>query len=118
MESINNPVIIDKSTYKIMRYMYKHQNVTLSKIRKKFGTDGISHALFLCPAHYAVYRTLEGEYTYNISHTCGSGAISLTALGNEYVERRRNSFLMWAITTEISFLALLVSVVSLIISIL
>ncbi len=112
----SEPFIIDKQCYKIMKYIYKHKEISMGKLRKKFKRDGADYALYLCPAHYATYRDTTGKLTYDISSTSHDGLIGLTPIGNKYIEDRRDNFIKWIIPTLISILALVTSVAALIAS--
>jgi hypothetical protein len=112
----SEPFIIDKQCYKIMKYIYRHKEVTIGELREKFGKDKADYILYLCPAHYAAYRDVTGKLTYDISSTSHDGLIGLTPNGNKYIEDRRDSFIKWIIPTLISILALVTSVSALITS--
>lgn len=107
------PIIIDKHTYRIMRYVYRHHEVKLHKIRKKFGRDGIVCLSMLVSAHYALYKDPDGTYTFDTSSIDPNGSFGLVLPGNKYVENRRQSFMQWFVPTFISLLALIISVASL-----
>lgn len=113
---MQDPVVIDKKTYKVMRYIYRHHEISLNKIGEKFGEDGIASALYLCPKHLAAYRDNAGILTFDITHTSSDGLIGLTVPGNKYIEDRSSSFIKWCIPTLISILALITSVAALIAS--
>jgi len=66
-------IVIDRKTYKIMRYIYLHNGASLAKIGKKFKKDGVTTATYLCPAQYAMYSEQEGKYTFDICNTKGIG---------------------------------------------
>lgn len=114
--AITEPFIIDKQRYKVMKYIYRYKEVPLGKIRKKYGENGFISAIYLCPEHYAAYRDTTGRLTYDISSTSYDGLITLTPLGNKYIEDRQDSFIKWVIPTFISVLALITSIAALIAS--
>lgn len=113
---MQDPFVIDKATYKIMKYIYRHHEVTLGKIREKFGDEGLAIATYLCPEKFAVYRTENKQFTYDITHTSADGTILLTIAGNKYVEDRMSSFTQWMIPIAISLFALAISAISLVLS--
>jgi len=106
-------IVIDRKTYKIMRYIYLHNGASLAKIGKKFKKDGVTTATYLCPAQYAMYSEQEGKYTFDISSTSYDGMVYLTAKGNQYVENRISCFAQWIVSTLISFIALIISFIAL-----
>lgn len=109
---MDTPIIIDKQTYKIMRYVYHHHEVKLHKIHKKFGREGIACLSMLVSAKYALCKTPNGSYTFDVSSIDSNGSFGLVSPGNEYVENRRRSFMQWFVPTFISLLALMISVAS------
>lgn len=113
---MQEPVVIDKGTYKVLKYLYRHKEIALSKIREKYGEDGMIAAMYLCPKQFAAYRDESGHLTFDISVTSTSGSIGLTPLGKKYVEDHVANFTKWIIPTLISVLALITSVAALIAS--
>lgn len=111
--NMENPCIIDKNTFKVMKYIYRKQEVKLSCISKKFGEDAIIFALYLCPSQYAAYRNEDKTLTFDISHTSSEGSIGLTPLGNKYVEDRCESFVKWLLPLIISSISVAISLMAL-----
>lgn len=114
---MDKPFIIDKKTYSVMKYIYRHHEVHLYKIRKKFGDDGLTSAIYLCPAFYAAYRDEKGHLTFDISSTSDMGKIGLTPPGNKYVEDRREAFIKWFVPLIVSSVSVAISLMSLAVSI-
>lgn len=113
---MNGSIFIDKQTYKIMCYVYRHHEVKLSKIEEKFGREGISSLLLLVSSQYALYKTPDGLYTSDTTSIDSDGSIGLIPPGNVYIENRRQSFIQWFVPTFISLLALIASIASLLFS--
>lgn len=111
------PFIVDKEIYKIMKYLYRHQEVRLGKISRKFGEHSVSVALSLCPQHYAAYRDEQKRLTFDITSTSAKGSIGLTPLGNQYVEDRRRSNVICYTPILLSAVSVIVSIVALLVSI-
>ena len=112
----DKPVFIDSETYKVMKFVYRHNEVKLSVIYDKFGRNGITDMCYLCDIHYSLYRNPKGELTYDTSHLDNNGSFGLVYPGNSYVENRKLSFTKWVVPTLISVLALITSVAALIAS--
>lgn len=114
--SAEMPYVIDRKTFRVMKYLHRKYEIKLEHIEKKFDEDGRIAALYLCPQHYAAYRD-ENGITFDISSTSSEGYIGLTPLGNKYVEDRSESFVKWfvplitsSISVAISMLALAASI--------
>ncbi|MDO5344414.1 MAG: hypothetical protein Q4E91_01565 [Lachnospiraceae bacterium] len=107
------PFIIDKETYTIMKYIYRHKEVKLCKISNKFGEDAMIAALYLCPQQYAAYRDESKHITFDITHTSANGSIGLTPLGNKYVEDRREAFIKWYVPLVTSSISVAISMMAL-----
>lgn len=108
------PIFIDSETYKVMKYVYRHNEVKLGDIYDKFGRDGISNMCYLCQVQYALYRKPDGVLTLDTSSLDNNGSFGLVHPGNCYVENRKLSFTKWVVPTLISVLALITSVAALI----
>lgn len=111
------PIVIDKETYKVMKHIYRNQEVKLGDLNRKFGDDAICSALYLCSCYYAAYRDKEGQLTFNPKFTSSDGSIGLTPLGNKYVEDKQEALVKWIVPILISVAAVSISVLSLAISI-
>lgn len=108
MES-QSPCVITKKTYEIMKYIYRHKEVTIQTIDDRFGEDAFLHAFYLCKNKYAAYRDDQTDFTYNATSLLSDGTIALTLDGEKYVEDKLSSFIRWVIPTVISILALAIS---------
>ena len=111
------PFIIDGNTYKVMNYLYRHKEVKLHKLNRKFGDETAGLARALCPHYYAAYRDEDGRLTFDTSVTSTDGSIGLTPLGNKYVEDRREAFIKWFVPLVTSTTSVAVSIIALAISI-
>lgn len=109
-------IIIDKNTYKLMKYVYRHQEVSLASLERKFGDDSSVAVCYLCSMEYGAYRRPDKTLTYDTSVLDSRGFFGLTIPGNQYVESRSLSFTKWIVPTIISVLALIASVAALIAS--
>ncbi len=107
------PFIIDKDTYKVMKYLYRHKEIKLYKIEKRFNSEMLCSALYLCPQQYAAYRDESGHLTFDITNTSTNGSIGLTPLGNKYVEDRNESFIKWFVPLVTSSISVAISMIAL-----
>lgn len=110
---METPCIIDKNTYKVMKYIYHKHEVKLFKITEKFGDDVTAASLYLCTHQYAAYRDEAKMLTYDISHTSSEGSIGLTPLGNKYVEDRQEAFIKWFVPLVTSSISVAISLMAL-----
>ena len=108
---MSEPIVIDKYTYKIMKYLYRHEGVSTEVILKKYGSKGFVSVVHLVGSKLACVRYDE-QYSYTINETVPSFYF-LTINGNAYVENRRTSSFRWLLTTFISLIALSVSICAL-----
>lgn len=111
-----NTIVIDRTTYKIMKYMYGKRSVTYFKIRKKFGDDAATLVFELCRGNYAAQRLPNKQITCDTSAVYDESEFSLLVPGNKYVEDRRANNVIRITPILVSVVSVIVSVVSLIIS--
>lgn len=109
-----DPFYITKTTYKIMKYLYFHKDVSVETLERACGDMASYHASYLCRHEFAVYRNFDGNYSYDASAISFDGSFTLTLAGEQYVENKLSSFYRWLIPTIISLTALILSIVSLI----
>ena len=107
------PFVIDQTTFKAMKFIYRKHEVKLNRIAKKFGEDTLVSILYLCPRQYAAYRDEDERLTFDISNTSYNGSIGLTPLGNTYVEDRRESFVKWFVPLVTSSVSVAISMMAL-----
>lgn len=107
---MENAIIIDKTAYKIMKFLYGKKDVEFQIIRNKFGDDDSTIISMLVSANYAAIRLADGTITQSTSYLGDDAKISLLIPGNKYVEDRKR-------TSVIQFTPIFVSVVSVIVSI-
>lgn len=107
---MENAIIIDKTAYKIMKFLYGKKDVEFQIIRNKFGDDDSTIISMLVSANYAAIRLDDGTITQSTSYLGDDAKISLLIPGNKYVEDRKR-------TSVIQFTPIFVSVVSVIVSI-
>lgn len=113
----NTEIIIDKTTYKIMKYLYRKPGVKLGEIRKKFGDDEVHLVSMLCHANYVVLRKTNGSLTQDTSFLSDDFCAYLLVPGNKYVEDRRTSNAIRITPIFVSVVSVIVSIIGLIISI-
>lgn len=107
------PYIIDKQTFKIMKFIYHKHEVKLSLIAKKFGDGAVPISLSLCIPQYAAYCGKDKLWTYDTVHTSFDGSIGLTPLGNKYVEDRLEAFVKWFVPLVTSSISVAISMMAL-----
>ena len=112
-----NDIIIDNTTYKIMKYLYGKHDVEFNKIEAKFGEDNAQLVHELIRGNYAVHRLPSGELSQDSSSLGYNSKISLLVPGNKYVEDRRASTVIRITPIFVSVVSVIVSIISLIISI-
>ena len=114
---MENETVIDNKTYKMMKYLYRKNEVKISVLEKKFGNDDVTMLFYLCNNEYAIYRKPDKTLTYETKEIHYNGSIGLTPLGNKYVERKRETFLQWFVPILISCLSAVISLLAIAISI-
>ena len=119
---MENPVVIDRSTYKFMRYVYFRSDVSIDKLYNKFDRRRkprdivLPCIITLCSSQFGAYRRPDHSITFDFSFIEPSGRFGLTPLGNQYVENRMSSSFKWVMTTFISLFAIFISLLSLVAS--
>lgn len=108
--------IIDKTVYKIMKYLYGKRDVEFQKIKEKFGDDNSTLIAMLVSAGYAVIRLPDGTLTQSDFYLGDDVKISLLVSGNKYVEDRRKAFAIQFIPILVSITSVIVSIIGLVIS--
>ena len=110
--------IIDRETYKIMKYIYRHKEVTISKLMRKFKNfdDVDAIAIALCKSKYAAYRDTDNSLHFDVFSYSDRGSVGLTPLGNKYIQDKRLSFIQWFVPVMCSIISVFVSILALIIS--
>lgn len=113
-----NLFVIDKDTYKIMKYIYRHKETTISRLTRKFKNidDVDAIAIGLCQSKYAAYRDLDNSLHFEVFSYSDRGSVVLTPLGNKYIQDRRLSFMQWFVPVMCSIISVFVSIIALIIS--
>lgn len=115
--NLSNNIVIDKTTYKIMKYLYGKRGVKIEKIRKKFGEDNCLLVCELCRGKYAALRDSKGNYTQDTSYFPDYFDVCLLVLGNKYIEDHKNSTATRITPIFLSAVSVIVSIIGLIISI-
>ncbi len=57
------PVVIDKFTYKVMKYLYRHEGLTVKHITCKFGIAGFQSLIHIAGSHLACVQD-NNKYYY------------------------------------------------------
>lgn len=111
-----NSITIDRTTYRMMKYLYNKRSVSYYKIRKKFGDDAANLVSELCRGNYAAHRLPDHSITQDVSVLYDDSEFSLLVPGNQYVEERRVNNVIRITPILVSIVSAVVSVASLIIS--
>lgn len=114
----NNEMVIDKTAYKIMKYLYRHGEVKFELISKKFGSDKACAVFDMCRCVLALHRLPDGSLTTDTSVVSFDSAFGLTSAGNKIVEERRKNNILCVTPIFLSVVSVLTSIVALIISVL
>lgn len=110
INTAQSPFVIDKETYKIMRYLYRKKLVSSKKLIKKFGFNGYTAVSWLCAQYYAAFREENQTITFSPPGPSGhNGYFGLTPRGKKYIEDSVESQMKWIIPTMISILSLAIS---------
>lgn len=112
-----NEIIIDKTTYKIMKYLYGKKYVEFPKIEKKFGEENAQLVRELIRGKYAVHIHCDGKLSLDTFDLGYTSKIALIVPGNKYVEDRRASTVIRITPIFVSIVSVIVSIISLVISI-
>lgn len=114
---MENNIIIDKTMYKIMKYIYRKQGASFGRITKKFGEDDAMLIVELCRIHYTAIRLPDKKITQSVSYLSDDCVIHLLPPGNKYVEDMRESSVISRTPIFLSVVSVIVSVVALLVSI-
>lgn len=114
----NNEMIIDKTAYRIMKYLYRHGEVKFELISKKFGNDEACAVFNMCRCVLALHRLPDGSLTTDTSFVSSDSAFGLTPAGNKIVEDRRKNNILCVTPIFLSIVSILTSIVALLISVL
>ena len=109
-------IVIDKSTYKIMKYLYRHGETLYSVISKKFGEDNAISVCSLCRFHYVAHRKEDKSLTYETSVIYEKSKFGLTPKGNKFVEDRKEAKIVTFTPVFVSIISICVSIISFMIS--
>ena len=112
-----NDIIIDKTTYKIMKYLYGKKYVDFSKIEKKFGEENAQLVRELVRGKYAVHIHCDGKFSQDTFDLGCMSKIALIIPGNKYVEDRRMSTVIRITPIFVSIVFVIISIISLYISV-
>lgn len=110
-------IIIDKMTYKIMKYLYGKSGVLFSEIQRKFGEDNACLVFLLCDAGYAAHRRPDGSVTQDTFTVFPTSKFALLVPGTKRVESIRESKIIRWTPILLSGISVFVSLIALIISI-
>lgn len=112
-----NDIVIDNTTYKIMKFLYGKRSVEFPKIEEKFGKENANLVFELIRCKYAVHILYDGRMTQETHNIGYRSKISLMVPGNKYVEDRKASTVIRITPIFLSAVSVIVSVIGLIISI-
>lgn len=114
-------IVIDKKMFKVMKYIYRRNEVSISKLKNHFPAKGNDNVvpliLVMCSKNLAMLRMSNRVLTYDVHYLDQATSVGLTPEGNKYVEDRRESLLKWVIPIVISVLSLTLSFISLFVAI-
>lgn len=113
----NHDIIIDKSSFKIMKYLYKHGEVELGEIEHIFGKDNTTILFYLCHMQHVAHRHQDGHLSFDVSYIDSNDKFVLLPPAKAYVENRHFQFMKWLFPLVISVFSLALSVVSIVISV-
>lgn len=112
---MEKPVIIDKKTYKLMRFMYGKGAVPYPVLEDKFGDDDVLRLIELCRENYATH-IVGKTYTNDASVISNESKFALLVPGNKIVEDIQEAKLIRRLPIFLSAVSVLTSVVALILS--
>lgn len=110
-------MVLDKRTFKIMRYIYRKHEASYKELSDKFNDDDLSILSVLCDSLYAMYRPPKGSPTKDTSTLHLDGIFALTPPGNRLVEDRIRTNIQLIAPIIVSIVSLLVSITSLVIAV-
>lgn len=110
-------MVLDKRTFKIMRYIYRKHEASYKELSDKFNDDDLSILSVLCDSLYAMYRPPKGAPTKDTSTLHLDGIFALTPPGNRLVEDRIRTNIQLIAPIIVSIVSLLVSITSLVIAV-
>ncbi len=113
----NNEMIIDKNAYKIMRYLYRRDEVRFDAVIKKFGRDNACALFAMCRCELALHRLPDGSLTRDTSFISSDSKFGLTPAGNRIVEERRRNNILCVTPIFLSVVSVLTSIIALLVSI-
>ena len=110
MDQATSPFVIDKKTYKLVKYVYRRKMVSVQQLLKKGYTfDDITTLAWLCEEKYAAYKPPAKRLTFTVPKPEPDGCFGLTPLGKKYVEDSINTSFKWILPAILSFLSIAIS---------
>ena len=109
-------IYFDRSTIKLLRYIKRHKEPTLCKIRNRFPKDDPTMLLInLCLSQYIGADRKNGEHSFltdgNWNFT-GKEQFWITRKGKSFLDQRFDRLWQWSIPTLISIASLIISIIS------
>lgn len=111
-------VVIDKETYKMLKYIIRKHTVTHEKLEDKFGDTACPMVLvLLCKNGYLLCQRADGTYNdfEGVSYTHkGDDKYWATPQTRKYIEEISQNHWHWVVPTVIAFISLVLSAITLI----
>lgn len=98
--------------YKLMKYTYRHKEVHLRDLTKKFGDDAVSDVRLLCSVQFGVIRKTDGKLTLDTDFLDDSDKFGIMTQGEHYIWDRSTMTRNFLVPTIISTIALVLSVLT------
>ncbi len=103
---------ITPEIYKLMKYTYRHKEVTLAELTQKFGEQAISNVRYLCDIQFGVIRKPDEKLTTNTDDLSSIDKFGLMTPGEHYIWDRSTITRNFLVPTIISIVALVLSVLT------
>lgn len=103
---------ITPEIYKLMKYTYRHKEVTLAELTQKFGEQAHSTVCYLCSIQFGVIRKQDETLTLNTEKLSSRDKFGLMIPGEHYLWDRSTLTRNFLVPTIISIVALVLSVLT------
>lgn len=108
--------LYNKDIYKSLKYIKRHGRVTLGQIQNKFGKDVRSSLWYLSKDEYLIYINDDDTYEFAPFSSSETGKYALTMKAEEFLFKRRQTFIQWFIPVLISILILFIELIDIFIT--
>ncbi|WP_087242533.1 hypothetical protein [Anaeromassilibacillus sp. An200] len=110
---------ITNNTVKLLKYIHRHQNCTFSDLQRKFKDLDFMELVNLCLTEYMICTKPDNRMTVFRDGNFSVGENDrfwVSPKTEQFLQERRRAWLQWVIPTAISGVALILSILAFIMS--